>query len=51
MTEKTGLIITGGRLDLAFAGSFLEKNRFQCVVSVDGGLTYTEKLGLPLRLW
>lgn len=46
MTEKTGLIITGGRLDLAFAGSFLEKNRFQCVVSVDGGLKYTEKLGL-----
>lgn len=43
---KTGLIITGGRLDLAFAGSFLQQKSFDCVISVDGGLNYTEKLNL-----
>ena len=45
-TQKTGLIITGGRLDLAFAGSFVEKETIDCVVSVDAGLEYTKKLGL-----
>lgn len=43
---KTGLIITGGRLNLAFAGSFIEKETIDCVVSVDAGLEYTKKLGL-----
>ena len=45
-TEKKGLILTGGRFDLAFAGSFLQQETMDCVVSVDGGLTYTEQLGL-----
>ena len=35
---KLGLIITGGRLNLAFAGQFLEKISVDCVISVDGGL-------------
>lgn len=43
---KKGLIITGGRLDLAFAGSFLKEESIDCVVSVDGGLEYTRRLGL-----
>lgn len=43
---KTGLIITGGSLDLAFAGQFLEKRKFDCIVSVDGGLEKTRALGL-----
>lgn len=43
---KTGLIITGGRLDLSFAGSFLENESIDCVISVDAGLEYTKSLGL-----
>ena len=43
---KTGLIITGGKLDLAFAGSFLENESVDCVISVDAGLEYTKSLGL-----
>ena len=31
------LIITGGKLDLAFARSFLEKETFDKVIAVDGG--------------
>lgn len=47
MTDmKTGVIITGGRLNLAFAGSFLQQNHMDCIVSVDGGLKYTEELHL-----
>ena len=43
---KTGLIITGGRLDLAFAGSFLKQEKIDCVVAVDAGLVYAQKLGV-----
>ena len=43
---KTGLIITGGRLDLAFAGQFLQHEKVDCVISVDGGLEKTRALGL-----
>lgn len=45
---KTGLIITGGRIDLAFAGQFLyrEGRDRDCIVSVDGGLETTKALGL-----
>ena len=32
------LIITGGKLDLAFARSFLEKETFDKIIAVDGGL-------------
>ena len=35
---KRCLVLTGGRLDLAFAGSFLEKEEFHKIVAVDGGL-------------
>ena len=45
-TTKTGLIITGGKLDLAFAGQFLQQEKIDCVVSVDGGLEKTRILGL-----
>lgn len=46
---KTGLIITGGPVDLAFAGSFLKQigaEGIDAVISVDAGLAVTEKLGL-----
>ena len=45
---KSGLIITGGKIDLAFARDFLrEKGALaDCVVSVDGGLEVTKALGL-----
>lgn len=40
------LIVTGGRLDLAFARSFLEKEKFYKVIAVDGGLEAVKALGL-----
>ena len=40
------LIITGGKLDLAFARSFLEKETFDKIIAVDGGLKAVKKLGL-----
>lgn len=43
---KTCLIVTGGRIDLCFAGVFLEKQRFDCVVAVDGGLAAVAALQL-----
>ena len=38
------LIITGGKLDLAFARSFVEKETFDTVIAVDGGLTAVKAL-------
>ena len=35
---KRCLILTGGKLSLAFAGSFLKEHKFEKVVAVDGGL-------------
>ena len=35
---KRCLILTGGKLSLAFAGSFLEKSKCEKVIAVDGGL-------------
>ncbi len=43
---KTCLIVTGGTMDLAFAGSFLKQNTFDMVVAVDGGLEHLKPLGL-----
>ncbi|WP_432628685.1 thiamine diphosphokinase [Brotaphodocola sp.] len=40
------LVVTGGELDLAFARSFLEKESFDLVIAVDGGLRYADALGL-----
>lgn len=42
--EKHGLIITGGALNLGFAEAFLQENRFDVVVAVDGGLKYVQEL-------
>lgn len=43
---KKGLIITGGRLNLAFAGSFLAQEPVDCIVAVDAGVAYVKDLGL-----
>lgn len=43
---KTCLILTGGSLDLAFAGSFLEHKKYDVVIAVDAGLAVAEKLGI-----
>ena len=43
---KTCLFVTGGTMDLAFAGSFLKQNTFDMVVAVDGGLEHLKPLGL-----
>ena len=43
---KRGLIITGGKIDLEFAGQYIKTHSFDCVVSVDGGLKYTKELGV-----
>ena len=40
------LIITGGKLDLAFARSFLERETFHKVIAVDGGPEAVRALGL-----
>ena len=38
---RTGVIITGGRLDLTFAGEFFSGTRTDLVISVDAGLEKT----------
>ncbi|MDO4268675.1 MAG: thiamine diphosphokinase [Eubacteriales bacterium] len=43
---KSCLIVTGGKLDLAFARSFLAKEHFDKIIAVDGGLEAAEALGL-----
>lgn len=43
---KTCLIITGGRLDMTFAGPFCSKNKFDQIIAVDGGLEAVRELGL-----
>ncbi len=43
---KTCLIVTGGKLDLAFAQSFLQKNHPDKIIAVDGGLESVDALGL-----
>lgn len=40
------LIVTGGTMDLEFAGSFLKNRIFDLVVAVDGGLEYLKPLGI-----
>ena len=42
----TGLIITGGSIDCAFAGAFLKDKTFDMVIAVDGGLKAVKELGL-----
>ena len=43
---KRCLILTGGKLSLAFAGSFLEKSKYEKVIAVDGGLEAAKELGI-----
>lgn len=43
---KTCLIVTGGTIQLDFAGSFLKNHAFDLIVAVDGGLEALEPLGL-----
>lgn len=40
------LIITGGTLDLSFAGRFLERQTFEQYIAVDGGLEAAKALGI-----
>ena len=43
---KRCLIITGGKLDLSFAGSFLEQETFDKIIAVDAVLEAVKALGL-----
>lgn len=43
---KRCLIITGGKLDLSFAGSFLAQEKFDKIIAVDAGLEAVKALGL-----
>ena len=43
---RKGLIVTGGKLDLAFARSFLDESHFDKIIAVDAGLAVTDALGL-----
>lgn len=42
---KRCVIITGGTLDLDFAGNFLKNHSFEKVIAVDAGLKQAEALG------
>lgn len=44
--EITGLIVTGGPLDLGFAKDFLENRQFDMVIAVDRGLNAVFSLNL-----
>ena len=43
---KTCLVITGGPIDLGFAGDFLKDRRFNKVIAVDAGLEAVKALGI-----
>lgn len=43
---KTCLIVTGGKLELAFARSFLKTEEFDKIIAVDAGLEAAYELGL-----
>lgn len=43
---KSCLILTGGMMDLPFAGEFLKKESFSRIIAVDGGLEAAKALGL-----
>lgn len=43
---KRCLIVTGGKLDLSFAGLFLKNQSFERIIAVDGGLKAVKELGL-----
>lgn len=43
---KKGLVITGGKLDIAFAQLFLKQYAFDTLIAVDAGLAWVDALGL-----
>lgn len=43
---KRCLILTGGRLDMAFAREYLKREAFNRIIAVDGGLGALKELGL-----
>lgn len=43
---RKGLIVTGGKLDMAFARSFLEAHHFDKIIAVDAGLAIVDALGV-----
>lgn len=43
---RKGLVVTGGKLDMAFARSFLEEHHFDKIIAVDAGLAAADALGL-----
>ena len=45
---KRCVIITGGTLDLDFAGNFLKNHSFEKVIAVDAGLKQAEALGMEI---
>lgn len=46
MKTMTGLVVTGGTIDVSFAQSFLKDKSYDCVIAVDGGLALLKALGL-----
>ena len=40
------LIVTGGKISLDFALTFLQDNRFECVIAADKGLELLQKIGV-----
>lgn len=46
MSERTGLIVTGGVIDFDFAGKYLADHKFDKIIAVDGGLTALKRLNL-----
>lgn len=44
LRKKKMLIITGGKIDLAWAGEWLMKNQFDYVIAADKGLVYADQL-------
>ena len=44
--KKTCLIVTGGKIDMDFAGAFCKNHPFDRMIAVDGGLAAAKALGL-----
>ncbi len=39
------LIITGGNIDCDFALDFLKREKYECIIAVDGGLKFIDSIG------
>ncbi len=42
------LILAGGSFDSQFAAEYVERHRYDCVIAVDGGLSYAKELGIKV---